>query len=98
MSDPPDDTLQRLLRDFWSQQLDDHEPETAMLDEDADNAQVWSDRKGDRFRPLLLSGRKQGEPLAAGVVLLAGAAREALRAHEIALLTAAANALLDTEW
>jgi hypothetical protein len=90
---PPDQMLRDLLGDFWSEQLDDNEPDTTVMSDHTRAIQIWRDRQGTIFRPLLLSGSKQGELVAAGVVLLEGNPR-ATFPDAIAVLTEVANALL----
>lgn len=94
--EPADDMLQRLIDDFWSQQLDDGELETALLSDDANATQIWTDRRGLVFRPLLLRGQKHGEARVAGVALLQEDAGKSATTDEIRVLTEIANGLLRT--
>ncbi|HKU41962.1 MAG TPA: hypothetical protein VJR89_27580, partial [Polyangiales bacterium] len=93
---PPDDMLQRLVSDFWSQQSDDTDPDTAMLDDDGPPTQVWTDRKGTAFRPILLHGRLDGMPVTAGVVLLSGDAEKTDSESDTTLVTELASFFLRT--
>jgi hypothetical protein len=91
---PADEMLLDLLGDFWSLQLTDSEPDTTVMSDHTRAKQIWRDRQGTIFRPLLLSGRQQGELVAAGVVLLEGGSRGILAADATSVLTEVANALL----
>ncbi|HKP55634.1 MAG TPA: serine/threonine-protein kinase [Polyangiales bacterium] len=92
----PDDMLSRLVSDFWSQQADDTDPDTAMLSDSAMATQVWTDAEGKSFRPLLLSGKLNGEPVTAGVVLFASDASSADGDVDMPLTTELASFLLRT--
>jgi tetratricopeptide (TPR) repeat protein len=95
-SDAPDDMLQRLVSDFWSQQADDTDPDTAMMSDDAHATQTWTDREGRSYRPVLLSGKLHGAPVTAGVVLLAGEASQQDSDSDVTLTTELASFLLRT--
>jgi hypothetical protein len=73
----PDDMLQRLVSDFWSQQCDDEGPDTAMLSEGDSATQLWTDQRGTGYRPLLLLASSHGVPVTAGVAVLAHDAADA---------------------
>jgi hypothetical protein len=70
----PDDILQRLVSDFWSQLQSDADPDTAMLlsegEKQGQDSQIWKDRRGAVYQPLVLSGRLDGEGVVAGLAIL----------------------------
>jgi len=69
----PDDILQRLVSDFWSQLESDTEPDTEMMvsEDQTQHLQVWRDRQGTAYQPLLLNGRLNGNGVVAGLAVLA---------------------------
>ncbi len=97
VTEPADDMLHRLLTDFWDQQMDDDEPETALVSGNSHATQIWTNRNGTVFRPLLLIGTpRHGEQQVAGVALIQGHAGRSATAEERRILNAIADALLRT--
>ncbi len=99
---PPDDLLQRLVSDFWSQQSDDLEPDTAMLSEsDRESGgltQVWTDAAGRGYQPVLVCGTTDGGIVNAGVAILAREDTTRTKPEpDVQLVTELANFLIRSE-
>jgi hypothetical protein len=73
-ADAPDDALERAVADFWSQQFDDLDIDTAqVLDDESTQgceSQRWIGASGTVYQSLLVSGKVGHEFVHAGVALL----------------------------
>ena len=68
----PDEVIGRLVNDFWAQQSDAVEMDTAAVDDSSDGQtiQPWTDLLGNFFRPVLVSGKVGDSVVIAGLALL----------------------------